>query len=563
MPQLETPPISLLWPPGFDNKLDRQLSPGTITDLDLESLVSALSPDRYYAQNIRSVLLAPCHHPDVITYRQAVLADLIDQPDLVAQIDAFLPTVSTLNQFIYAGRPGQTTLDEVVWRLGQLESYVDTIQGLNAILTGKVIHAEGLRRLRDFIHQTEREITFQHLVKELPGLIEKIRSISSITIGVNLDEQLRPVEATLLAINNKKFAGPASSLLSFLLGKNAPDAEWSGIAPLHGMPRNSPFMSDEVDGSNPVMHPLFRDLAHVLKQVSRPIAHALHQYTRVNIDLLGTLQTELAFYLGAVQLTERVRQHGLPMCRPDLAPIDERCCELEDTYNLNLALRLLARDRKPDLSHVVITNDVHFGDDARIFILTGPNQGGKTTYTQAIGQAQVLAQAGLFVPGSRARISPVDTIYTHFPVEEKPNAEAGRLGEESRRLNDIFASATRHSLILLNESLSSTSFGESLYLARDIVRILQLLGARAVYATHLHELAAGVDELNAESSNGSRVISLVSLVSDGVESLKQTYRIVPGPPRGRSYAREVASRYGISYDQLEQMLRKRGLLNGQ
>jgi DNA mismatch repair ATPase MutS len=347
------------------------------------------------------------------------------------------------------------------------------------------------------------------------------------------------------------------------LGTNAPGAEWSGIAPLHSMPRSSSFLNDEVDGTNPVMYPLFRDLAQVLKQVSRPVAHALHQYMRINIDLLGTLQTELAFYLGAVQLIERVRQRGLPMCRPELALIEGRRCELEDTYNLSLALRFLARDSQTDLSRAVITNDVMFEAEARIFILTGPNQGGKTTYTQAIGQVQVLAQAGLFVPGSRARISPVDTIYTHFPVEEKPNAEAGRLGEESRRLNDIFASATRHSLILLNESLSSTSFGESLYLARDIVRILQLLGARAIYATHLHELAAGVDELNAKSPNGSHVISLVSLVSDGAEALKQTYHIVPGPPRGHSYAREVAARYGISYDQLEQMLRKRGLLNGQ
>jgi DNA mismatch repair ATPase MutS len=192
-------------------------------------------------------------------------------------------------------------------------------------------------------------------------------------------------------------------------------------------------------------------------------------------------------------------------------------------------------------------------------VLTGPNQGGKTTYTQAVGLAHVLAQAGLFVPGERARISPADSIYTHFPVEERPDMESGRLGEEAQRLNDIFTRATRYSLVLLNESLASTSPGESLYLARDIVRTLRVLGARAIYATHLHELAADCDSLNAETPGDSQIVSLVSIVQEGggTGEITQTYHIIPGPPRGRSYARELAARYGISYEQLIEMLRAR------
>jgi DNA mismatch repair ATPase MutS len=215
-----------------------------------------------------------------------------------------------------------------------------------------------------------------------------------------------------------------------------------------------------------------------------------------------------------------------------------------------------------NLSQTMITNDVTFGPEGRIFVLTGPNQGGKTTYTQASGVIQALAQAGLYVPASRARISPVDAIFTHFPVEERPNAESGRLGEEAQRLNDIFSHATRHSLILLNESLSSTSFGESLYLARDIARALRLLGARGIYATHLHELAANVNNLNETSTGDSKLVSVVSLVNEnGSDSIStRTYKIVTGPPMGHSYAREIAARYGISYEQLAQTLRQRGVV---
>src|SRR5690606_27041523 len=117
------------------------------------------------------------------------------------------------------------------------------------------------------------------------------------------------------------------------------------------------------------------------------------------------------------------------------------------------------------------------------------------------------------------------------------------------------------SLLLFNESLASTSAGESFYLARDIVRVVRLLGARAIFATHLHELAADADAINAETEGDSKVVSLVSMVQveDGVhgESARRTYRIVPGPPMGRSYAREIAVRYGISFDQLKERLEAR------
>jgi DNA mismatch repair ATPase MutS len=228
---------------------------------------------------------------------------------------------------------------------------------------------------------------------------------------------------------------------------------------------------------------------------------------------------------------------------------------MRDLYNLNLALHLSAN--QSDLSREMVTNEVNFDDSGRIFILTGPNRGGKTTYTQAVGIAQILMQAGMYVPAAQARMSPVDGIFTHFAAEEKPDEEAGRLGEESKRLSEIFAQATRHSLILMNESLASTSAGESLYLARDIVRVMRMLGARVIFATHLHELAADADAINAETPGDSEVVSLVSMVSVDGNGARRTYKIVPSPPMGMSYAREIASRYGISFDQLTAALRAR------
>jgi DNA mismatch repair ATPase MutS len=158
----------------------------------------------------------------------------------------------------------------------------------------------------------------------------------------------------------------------------------------------------------------------------------------------------------------------------------------------------------------------------------------------------------------------VDNIYTHFPKEEKIEAETGRFGDEARRLGEIFRHITENSMVLLNETLSSTSAGESLYLAQDVVRILRRAGLRAIYSTHLHELASLVEEINRATPGDSKVTSLVSSPVDeepGVSGdIRRSYRIETRPPMGRSYAREIAARYGIGYSQLEETLKKRGVL---
>ncbi|RPI98332.1 MAG: hypothetical protein EHM39_08135 [Chloroflexi bacterium] len=557
--------LSLLWPPDVELHTQPTLTAATVSDLDVHRIVNALAEDYGYAVRIRDTLLNLCDDPAVITYRQNVLADLMENSALAERLAAVLPKISALDSWGFAEGPGQSPLHEVVWRVGQLETYVEVVQGLSDAFDGldQPARSEGLVRLHDLAAQTAKDETFQRLVVELPDLLARVRSVASVTIGVNLDDRLRPVEATLLAVNKRKFHGPSASLLGMLFGRETADSEWEGIAPLHaarsnGSPSTAPF-GLELD--NPMLYPLFRDLADILKKISRPVASALHHYTRINARFLDGLGAELAFYLGAIQLARRLRARGFPVCRPEIAPPEERVSEIEGLVNLHLALRLLARSRHDNLNGAIVPNDITFNAEGRIFVLTGPNQGGKTTYTQAVGLIHLLAQAGLFVPAQRARISPVDDIYTHFPVEERPEMEAGRLGEEAQRLGAIFAAATRRSLVLLNESLASTSFSESLYLARDIVRTLRVLGARAIYATHLHELAAGCDDLNAGTPGDSRIVSLVSLAQegDGTGEITQTYRVIPGPPRGRSYARELAARYGISYEQLTALLRSRGM----
>lgn len=564
--------FSLLWPPGSLNNPDAArtyLSLDAIHDLDLDRLVLAFTPERDHRNEIMKLLTILCLDTRVIRYRQEIIADLRCQPRLVEEFTKLLPTVDALKRYSFESAKKMNTLHEITYRMGELQGIIDAFQGLGSIFeqAGDELTSQGLRNLRDETEKIRQNPDFQNLVQELPELLSRLRTCASVTIGVNLDQYLRPVEATLLSVHEKKFT--SQSLFSQLFGTQG--NEWEGIAQLHVVPKRivdgpyglpvDPELGRAVD---PMLVPLFEDLAKVLEKTTQPIAKELKRYVDINSQLLVNLREELIFYLGALRFTKRMEAQGLPMCIPEITLPEERLCQVEDSYNVNLALRSGVEQADVNRHQTIVRNDIQIGPGGRVLILTGPNQGGKTTYMLGIALLQVLGQVGLYVPGRWARLSPVDNIYTHFPIEEKPQADTGRFGDEAKRLSTIFHQLTRNSLVLLNESLASTSAGESLYLAQDVVSILRRIGCRAIYSTHMHELAARVDEINASVPGESELISLVSSPvgagppSDGV--VQRSYIIQQSPPAGRSYAREIAERYGIGYDQLEQMLVDRGIL---
>ena len=528
----------------------------TLADLGLDLLASAISHERKYESAVKALLLELCSDTTVIVYRQEVLADFLNNPALAAQFGALLPVLARLQgQTAIRMSARQDPIRQTLSRLTELNTHLDCVRQLRQILQSgqEQFQSRGLRDLNDLIEQVEADETFQSLSQNLPELINRLNGVPSITLGINLDNELRPVEAVLLSINDQPFK--TDSFLDRLMGRAKNRKDQRGIGPLHSVN----FESDDPlvrlpARTDPLMVPLFRDVYDVLKAVINPITSALRQYASIQAGLLLPLENEIAFYLGAAALINRLQSHGLPVCKPEVLPMQARAAHLDGMYNLLLAWQRVLEnaDGTP-----IVLNDADFGPEGRIFILTGPNQGGKTVYTQAIGLIQVLFQAGLYIPAKQASLSPVDGIYTHFSTEEEFNSRLGRLSEEALRLSEIFKTLTRHSLALLNESLSSTSPSESFYLSLDIVRALRLYETRAVFATHLHELAADLETINSEGRSDSPVVSLVAGVDLAGETsgppdqlVTRTFQIKPGPPRGLSYARGIARQFGISFEQL-------------
>lgn len=566
--------FSLLWPRGQSTTRERWLDSQTAHDLDIEKVILAFCPKERHREWMRRVLLNLSAGADVIRYRQAIIEELLQHTNLVTAFKQLLPKIEQLNLFGYRPEGEKSSLQEITYRAGELELLVECIQALEAVFDGmdSAFKSKGLQDLRHIVDLYTSDPTYQQLVRELPEILSELRTCASITIGVNLDPHLRPEEATLLSVNQQRFT--SSKLLDRLFDNGNQGLKTS--SPLHTLP-----VIQESDGiitaggmvpiarrAEPKMVPLFRDLSEILEKVTKPISKVLKRYAALKSRFLANLQPDLVFYTAAVDLVNHMRASNLPLCRPEIRPLEARVCQIEDCYNLNLALHLSPVSFPRDISDAIVLNRVDLGQQGRIVILTGPNQGGKTTYMQAVGLAQILAQAGLFVPGSSAEISPVDNIYTHYPLEERLELGTGRFGDEAQRVSAIFERVTRSSLVLLNESLFSTNPGESLYLAQDVVRVMSMLGLRALYTTHLHALAASADEINASTQGDSQVISMVAspipqdmpqtTISEQTD--KYSYRIVPGPPIGRSFAEHIARHYGIPYQQLLDLLKNRGVL---
>lgn len=501
-----------------------------ISDLGLTDVVAALSRDRRYAGYIRTALMSLPADPQTTRWRQATLRDFVENPVLVERVERVLPMIADLRQgHALLGKRQRGVLLETVDRLSELNIYLTAIRDLAGAFQDVTLHSEGLRRLRDALSAALESEAMRALAAELPALQAPLGRLASLTVGINLDADLKPISVLLLGINERPF-GEAAPLLERLLGlRTASDAE-AGIAPLHGVP------------SDPDARPLnvlFQDLDRLTTQVATPIARELERYTRASSAPLHRIEDQLAFFTSAARLAERLRAAGVPLCFPELLPAGARETGLRGLVNAALALR----------NESAIASDARFDAEGRFALLTGPNSGGKTTYLQAVGLAHVMAQAGLFVTAAEARLAPVDLILTHFPALE--TRQQGRLSEEAARLRQIFVQATETSLVLLNESLSSTTPGEALALAGEVVAALRGIGVRGIFATHLVELAERIPQIEAAIEGDCRLYSLVADVETTPEGrLLPTFQVKRGAPLKVGYAQEIARKYGISLAQI-------------
>ncbi len=525
---LDIPLTSLMWPDGKAPKMNT--SAAWEGDLGLSDLVKVLALNGRYTGYVRQILTTLTTEPTIIRWRQAVLADFLANPALVDTAIGLLTRLANLQTGSpMLGKRQRNLLLETADHLAELDSFVQVVGDLHRALTSASLQSSALQQVQQNLAMVVADPNFQALQADLPELRAPLERITSLTVGINLDVELKPESAVLLSINDYKVGANASWVLRVMGLQD--DADEAGIAQLHRVPE---------DLNVRPLSPLFQDLDRLLTQIAQPIARALNRYARTGSGALASLEYEMAFFAAAAQMIQKATAKGITFCVPDVAEASERITQIDSLANMALVL---------SQSEKVVPSDVRFDAEGRIAILTGPNSGGKTTYLRSVGLAQIMFQAGLLLPAKLARLSPIDALYTHFPALE--TRQDGRLAEEAARLREVFQQASGKSLVLLNETFSSTSSGEAIYLAQDVLCGLRAIGARSIFATHLIELAEKMEYIEQTIGGDSRLYSLVAGVSVGHSGEgNPTYQITRGLPLGQSYAREIARRHGISLEQI-------------
>ena len=299
----------------------------------------------------------------------------------------------------------------------------------------------------------------------------------------------------------------------------------------------------EGDGVESTTFYLDKLVNKMLDTLVKKLRDTLSKYINVAVINISKLIPEFVYYIRFAEFIEENLKKKMPFCEPKVISSEDLekgiTMKARGLYNLKLAV-------SSNHSEEIVYNDLDFDTDHTVYILTGANRGGKTTITQAVGLLYVLAQGGIYVPASSFEYKPVDSIFTHFPADEDKTMDLGRLGEECVRFKELYTEATSESLMLLNETFSTTSFEEGYYIACDSVKAILNKGIRTIYNTHMHKLAYDADKL---SSEGDYKVKAASLIVKN-EGANRSFKVEVAPPEGMSFAKDIAEKYGVTYDML-------------
>lgn len=498
-----TKPHSIFYEYGGDRGIPDP--PDCLADLLLDHILDAIAADDV-SGDLRRMFYARARNTDEVAYRQRVFRDLAcDQTRL--SIETFTRAVATVRDHLGRATKLWHPLQRQGWFLQAIDVYCRAVERLRDELSSADLNSSGLREFRCYLYDYTDSPEFLSLRNETESIsaaMQQIRYTVHITgLHVHVDHYRdEPDYSAQLARVFDRFRHEAAK-------------------------------------DYHVRIPDYPDMNHVEEQIldrvarqhpdrfQRLSAHCA-RYTNFVDPTLDRFANEIRFYLSYLHFIEQFIDAGLPFCYPTVTPTF-RGIYAEDAFDLALAAKQRSEGDSP------VQNDFRLTGRERILVITGPNQGGKTTFARTVGQLAYLAALGCPVPASSATLMLPDRIFTHFERQEHLTHLHGKLDDELLRIHEILASATNCSMIIMNESFSSTTIVDALQISTEVIHRIAATDCVALCVSFLDELA----DLDPSC------VSMVGGVSPD-DPTERTFRFTRRPADGLAYAIALADKYGLS-----------------
>jgi MutS domain V len=486
-------PGSLLTPTGNDAVLTQ--------DLELVTLWNAMAAgDEFVFEMAKRAVLSPLTDPDAIVYRQQVLADCLDHPEIVRQLYE-LAVEALENERKTGGLWFRASPDSILSR---------SVQVLK-------LHVDVLRRLRQIAGEQAAGFRSEGFARFFAMLGEELA-----------DDYLRAVEHHLHELEFTHGVFESAELAKGLKGRGymvrtPREQRWTERLPFGNRSESYSFTIPARDENG------FKSLEEIRGKGINLVANSVAQSADHVKSFFSMLRLELAFYLGCLNLHDRLAAKREPTCFPQPFAAGQLTLTAEGIYDACLALHL----QTP-----AVGNEVD-ADGRSLIMITGANQGGKSTLLRSLGLAHLMMQAGMFVGARSFRGDVCNGVFTHYKREEDVTMESGKLDEELGRMSEIAGQITRHSILLCNESFASTNEREGSEIARQVVTAMRRKQIRVFFVTHMYDLAHSLYT----QQPGDALFLRAGRQPDG----RRTFTLAEGEPLPTSYGKDSYQRiFGFS-----------------
>lgn len=465
-----------------------------VRDLELDTLLAAMARGDVFVHDVAYRALLTClEDPEAIRYRQEVLADFLRDPDLVRALYEIGVAAAEERRHSFYGIFKDSPDANLSGAINVMRALLPLLRRLRALADGhgSECRSEGLRRF------------FAMLTSELD------------------DEYLDTIEEHVENLDARR-----GTLLNARLGRVGRSVDYLVRRPRRGVPTWVSSVTRSAYSFQVAPRDLagLRALTAMRNRGLNLVANALAQSADHVRSFFHMLRTEVAFYVGCINLSETLRVKGEPTCVPDPCGDGEPLLSATSLYDVGLAL---------NLEDEVVGNDLA-ADGRSLVVITGANRGGKSTFLRALGVSQLMMQSGMFVPARSFRASVCRGVFTHFRRQEDASMEKGKLEEELSRMSDIADSIRPGAILLCNESFASTNEREGSEIARQVVGAMTEAGIRVCFVTHLHHLAGQI--------HARRPEDVLFLRAERLPDGRRTFRLREGAPLPTSFGEDLYRR---------------------